>query len=119
MGCWAIINVVLGVIVLLLGVEIARTWGRALPPVEVAAGPRAPAAAPEKREKGKRAAEKAGTHADESPPALVAAITEKDLFDMSRQKPSEEARPMEQTPAVTGPPANVSIVGVRIFGKDR
>jgi len=120
MGRWAIINVVLGVIVGLLGLEIARTWGRALPPVEMAAGLRTPAAAPEKREKGKRAAaEKGGAHAEEAPPALVAAIAEKDLFDMSRQKPTEEVKGIEQTPAVTGPPANVTIVGVRIFGKDR
>ena len=121
MGRWAIINAVLGLIVLLLGVEIARTWGRALPPIEVAAGPRTPAAAPEKREKGgkRAAAEKAGAHVDEAPAALVTAIAEKDLFDMSRQKPMEEAKAVEQTPAVTGPPANVAIVGVRIFGKDR
>ena len=120
MGRWAIINVVLGVIVVLLALEITRTWGRALPPIEVAAGPRTPAAAPEKREKGKRAAgEKAGAHADEAPAALVAAIADKDLFDMSRQKPTEEAKGVEQAPAVTGPPANVTIVGVRIFGKDR
>src|SRR5439155_489288 len=83
-------------------------------------GPRTPAAAPEKREKGKRAAaDKAGAHADETPATLVAAIAEKDLFDMSRQKASEETRPADQPLAVTGPPANVTLVGVRIFGKDR
>ena len=120
MGRWAIINAVLGVIVMLLALEIARTWGRALPPVEVAAGPRTPAATPEKREKGKRAAaDKAGAHADETPATLVTAIAEKDLFDMSRQKASEETRGAEQPLAVTGPPANVTLVGVRIFGKDR
>ena len=119
MGRWAIINAVLAVIVLLLAVEIARTWGRTLPAVEVAPGPRAPAAAPEKHEKGKHGAEKAGAHAEEAPATLVAAIAEKDLFDISRQKATEEVKAVEQTPAVTGPPANVTIVGVRIFGKDR
>ncbi|TMA63792.1 MAG: hypothetical protein E6J68_11195 [Deltaproteobacteria bacterium] len=38
---------------------------------------------------------------------------------MSRQKASEETRPADQPLAVTGPPANVTLVGVRIFGKDR
>ena len=119
MGRWAIINAVLAVIVVLLAVEIAGTWARALPPVEVGPGPRAPAAAPEKHEKGKRGAEKSGAHADEAPATLVAAIADKDLFDVTRQKASEEVKGLEQTPAVTGPPANVTIVGVRIFGKDR
>src|SRR5439155_6538947 len=108
MGRWAIINAVLAVIVALLAVEIAGTWSSALPPVEVAPGPRAPAAAPEKHEKGKRGAEKSGAHADEAPATLVAAIADKDLFDISRQKTTEEVKALEQTPAGTGPPANVT-----------
>jgi len=39
---WAIINGLLAIMVMLLGLEIARTWGRALPAVEVVPRPAAP-----------------------------------------------------------------------------
>jgi hypothetical protein len=115
---WVILNVLLGLIVLLLAVEIVRTWARALPPVEVQ--PREPAAvAPHgKRDKNKRAgAEKGAQHGEQRPEAMIAAIADKDLFDPSRRPPSEEPRP--EPTRETGPPAGLTIVGVRIFGKDR
>jgi hypothetical protein len=114
---WAILNVLLGLIVMLLAVEIVRTWARALPPVEVQ--PREPvAAAPHpKRDKGKRGGEKGAQHADQRPEVMIATIAEKDLFDPSRHPPSEEAKP--EPVKETGPPAGLTIVGVRIFGKDR
>ena len=101
--------------VCLLGFQIVRTWARGLPRIEVpppAAAPPAPGAEP--REKGKRGVEKTGARGQQTPTALVAAIAEKDLFDMSRQKPTEEVKGIEQTPAVTGPPANVTIVGFNV-----
>lgn len=111
---WTIINVLLGLIVLLMAVEIARTWARTLLPVEVT--PRAAAASPEgeRRPKGKRGAAEA--RAELQPAVLVAAIAQKDLFDPSRQAATEAvAAPV---PRVTDPPPNVTVVGVRIFGKD-
>jgi hypothetical protein len=116
---WTIINVLLGLVVALLGMQIVRTWARSLPSVEVS--PRAPAAeappAPP-REKGRRGGgEKGAARALQQPPALVAAIAEKELFDPSRKPPTEEAK--VETPKTTGPPAGVTVVGVRIVGKDR
>jgi hypothetical protein len=114
---WAILNVLLGLIVMLLAVEIVRTWARALPPVEVQ--PREPAAAAPhpKRDKGKRGGEKGAQHAEQRPETMIATVTEKDLFDPSRRPPSEEPKP--EPTKETGPPAGLTIVGVRIFGKDR
>jgi hypothetical protein len=111
---WTIINVLLGLIVLLLGVEIARTWARALPPVEIVARAPAPPGEGEKRPKGKRGGP--DSRGEMPAPAMVVAIAQKDLFDPSRQAATEEiAAPV---PKVTEPPPNVTVTGVRIFGKD-
>ena len=121
MGRWAIINAVLGVIVLLLGIEIVRTWARSLPPVEVAAKPPTPtkpSATPEKGgSKGKRGTDKAA--AAQSPAVLVTAIVDRDLFDPSRSKPSEEAKAIVPVERKTEPPPGVTVVGIRIVGRDR
>jgi hypothetical protein len=117
---WAIINTLLGVIVALLTVEIVRTWARALPTFEVTPTAAAPdeAAAP-KRDKGKRGqGDKAAGRGDQGPAALVAVIAEKELFDPSRRPPTVEEAKVEVIKE-TGPPPGVTIVGVRIFGKDR
>ena len=119
---WAIVNTLLGIIVALLGFEIVRTWARGLPrgaPAESAASTvPAPPPAPEPHEKGKRGrGDKAGALAQQTPAMLVTAIADKDLFDPSRRPPSvEEAT---ATPPIIKPPDNVTVVGVRIFGKDR
>ncbi len=116
---WAIINTLLGALVLLLGLAIARTWARVLPPIEVTA--RAPAApAGGQHEKGKRGGDKAGARAQQQTPAmLVAAVADKDLFDPSRHPaPPEEMKQPEQVREV-GPPQGVTVVGMRIVGKDR
>ena len=119
---WAIVNTLLGIIVALLGFEIVRTWARGLPrgaPAESAASTvPAPPPAPEPHEKGKRGrGDKAGALAQQTPAMLVTAIADKDLFDPSRRPPSvEEAT---ATPPIVKPPDNVTMVGVRIFGKDR
>lgn len=112
-------NGVLGLIVLGLAVQIVRTWARALPPVEVAAGggkgPDVPVRGGEGGKKSKRnQAEKAA----QTPAALVTAIVDKDLLDPSRTKQSEEVK---ATPVVhvTEPPPGVTLAGIRIFGKDR
>jgi len=120
MGRWTIINGLLIVIVLLLGFEIMRTWARGLPPIEVPPAPAAPApAAAEPHEKGKRAAEKANARAQQTPATLVTAIVEKDLFDPSRHPPAPDEVKVEAAAPVTKPPDGVTVVGVRIFGKDR
>jgi len=117
---WAIVNTLLGIIVALVGFEIVRTWARGLPaaaPGESASA--APPPAPEPHEKGKRGrGDKAGTLAQQTPAMLVSAIAEKDLFDPSRRPPSVEETTAAVVP-VTKPPDNVSVVGVRILGKDR
>jgi hypothetical protein len=121
MGRWTIVNAVLGIMVALLGFEIARTWAQRLPPVEVpaSAGPPAAAAPAEPHEKGgKRGSDKNAARAPQTPATMVATITEKDLFDPSRRPPSPEEIKVEVAP-VTKPPDNVTVVGVRIFGKDR
>jgi hypothetical protein len=47
----------------------------------------------------------------------VTTIVDKDLFDPSRQKPTEEvkAAPVKEV----GPPPNLTLVGVRMIGRDR
>jgi len=122
---WAIVNTLLGIIVALMGFEIVHTWARGLPrgaPAESAASAAPappPAPAPEPHEKGKRGrGDKAGALAQQTPAMLVTAIAEKDLFDPSRRPPSVEDTTTAAVP-VTKPPDNVSVVGVRIFGKDR
>ena len=120
---WAIVNTLLGIIVALAGFEIVRTWARGLPrgaPAESAASTvPAPPPAPEPHEKGKRGrGDKAGALAQQTPAMLITAIAEKDLFDPSRRPPSVEDTTTAAVP-VTKPPDNVSVVGVRIFGKDR
>jgi len=118
---WAIVNTLLGIIVALVGFEIVHTWVRGLPrgaPTESAAST-APAPPPAPHEKGKRGrGDKAGTLAQQTPALLVAAIADKDLFDPSRRPPSVEDTTIAAVP-VTKPPDNVSVVGVRILGKDR
>ena len=119
---WVIVNTLLGLIVALVGFEIVRTWARGLPmgaPQESAASATpAPTPAPEPHEKGKRGrGDKGGALAQQTPDMLVAAIAEKDLFDPSRRPPSVEDATAAAAP-VTKPPDNVTVVGVRIFGKD-
>ena len=119
MGRWPIVNALLAIMVALLGFQIVRTWARGLPPVEAApSAPPPPDAAPP-HEKGKRGAgDKAAARGQQTPPMLVAAIVEKDLFDPSRRAPSPEETKVDTTP-ITKPPDNVVVVGVRILGKDR
>jgi hypothetical protein len=123
MGRWAILNGILVLIVLLLGLQIARTWGRKLPPVEVATRQSEPSARTEAKGDpkggGGRRAGKRGTpeRTDQQPAVLVSTIVNKDLFDPSRQKPTEEvkAAPVKEV----GPPPNLTLVGVRMIGRDR
>jgi hypothetical protein len=115
---WVILNVVLGLIVLGLGVQIVRTWARTLPPVEARAPGKVsdgPARTGEGGKRGKRAQADKST---QTPTALVTAIVNKDLFDPSRTKPSETVQ-VVATPHVTEPPPGISLVGVRLFGRDR
>jgi len=118
---WAIVNTLLGLMVALLAFEITRTWARGLVPV--ATPPSAQAPPPpdlEPHEKGKHGgADKGGARGPQTPAVLVAAIAEKDLFDPSRRPPAPDEVKVEVAPPVTKPPDGVTVVGVRIFGKDR
>jgi hypothetical protein len=113
---WLILNVVLGVIVLGLGVQIVRTWARALPPVEPRAAGKL-ADVPSRGEGGKRSKRAQADRAPQTPATMVAVIVNKDLFDPSRTRPSEETK--VQTVAHEPPPPGISLVGVRAVGKDR
>ena len=125
MGRWAILNGVLVVIALLLGLEIARTWGRSLPPVEIGARPADPPTKGDGAGDGKAGEGKGGNgrrgskRVNEKPPAvqpatLVTTIVDKDLFDPSRQKATEEVKapPPKEAP----PPPGLTVVGIRIMG---
>jgi hypothetical protein len=115
---WAIINVLLGLIVALLAIQIVSTWARSLPPLEERAR-QPPPAAPEPREKGgRRSADKAPL----SPEAQVTAINEKDLFDPSRRPAPEEGSAQAaaaQEAAPIPPPSGVAVVGIRLLQGER
>jgi hypothetical protein len=120
---WTILNVLLGVIVALLGIEIVRTWARTVPAVDLTPRQPAPAREAEKQPphgKGKRGAnDKTAAHVEQSPAAMVAAVADKDLFDPSRRGPSEDAAGGGPVVHETGPPPGVTVVGIRILGRDR
>ena len=93
MGRWAIVNSVLGVIVLLLGLQIFFTWRRTLPGVEATsavgdAGAPAEGKPEGKGGSGRRGGKRAAADKAEQPTVLVTTIVNKDLFDASRQKPT-------------------------------
>lgn len=119
----AFINGLLGVILVVLGLGIWSTWARQLPPEPVVTRAPAPKPTPESHGgKGKRGGQdkNAAAAAAVSPAAMVTAVVEKDLFDPSRQKQAEDVVKQQQVIAkVTEPPAGVSVVGLRVFGKDR
>jgi hypothetical protein len=123
MGRWGILNGVLGVIVILLGFQIALTWRRTLPPVEIAARGTDPGVKDQDKPDGKtgggRRGGKRGANekVEQQPTVLVTTIVNKDLFDPSRQKPSEDAK--APPPKDVGPPPNLTLVGVRMIGRDR
>ena len=121
---WAIVNTLVVLFVILVGFEIARTWARGLSTerhVKADANPggETAAAVAGPHERGKRGrGDKGGALAQQATTVLVTAIAEKDLFDPSRRPPSVEESSTATAP-VTKPPDNVTVVGVRIFGKDR
>jgi hypothetical protein len=120
---WAIINAVLGVLLLLLAWELVRTWGRTLPPppVDPASRAAAPEGEPQAAREKRRGADRGGNRTAQQPETLVAAIAEKDLFDPSRKPaPPEEAKDGNpEAPKPIEPPQGVTVTGVRIVGKDR
>jgi hypothetical protein len=121
MGRWAIINAILAVLVVLLAAEIARTWTRRLPVVDVAARPPVAPVPPEKHDARKHGAEKSGGGGDQAPAALVTAIVDKDLFDPSRQKPPDDAKAAAAAAVErkVDPPPGVTLVGISIVGGER
>jgi hypothetical protein len=115
---WVMLNGVLAVIVLGLGVQIVRTWARTLPPVEVRAPSKAADGPARTGEGGKRGKRGQAEKSTQTPTALVTAIVNKDLFDPSRTKPSETVQAVAAQ-HITEPPPGISLVGVRLFGRDR
>src|SRR5262249_32677921 len=122
MGCWAIINGHRGVMVAGFVFGLIGTWTRRLPPIEVSDPAPDPASPPPGKAlgsgKGKRG-EKGGAKGDLSPQALVTAIVEHDLFDLTRAKPADDAKAIALVPKETNPPPNTSLVGVSIVGTER
>jgi hypothetical protein len=108
-GRWTVVNGLLLAIVALLGVQIARTWMRAVPPLRV------PSGVAEERSrrdaKGKPAVVPRGEQTSE----MVATITNLDLFDQSRQAlGTATAAAVVEVP----PPTGIELVGVRLLGGD-
>jgi hypothetical protein len=112
---WMILNGVLVVVVLGLTFQIVRTWARTLPPV--AAPSARPGEVAHGGEAGKRGKRAAAEKAAQSPALLVAVIVDRDLFDPSRQKMTEEQK--VQTVQHEPPPTGITLAGVRICGADR
>ena len=116
---WVILNGLLAVIVLGLGVQIVRTWARTLPPIAPRGAGKMTEAPPRGGgEGGKRSKRAQAEKAPQTPAALVTAIVTKDLFDPSRTKASEELKAQAVIHETT-PPPGISLVGVRMFGRDR
>jgi hypothetical protein len=116
---WAIINVLLGVIVVLLAIQIVSTWARALPKLEERS--RQPPPAPEPREKGRRASDKGGPRTPATPDVLVSSIGDKDLFDPTRRAAPEDGGPQttQQEAAPLPPPSGIAVVGIRLLHGER
>jgi len=107
-GRWTVLNGVLLAVVLLLGVQIARTWMRAVPPMrtpvpDTAEGPR--------RDPRKRTV----TERNEQTEEIVALITTQDLFDASRQAVGSGPATVAEIP----PPTGIELVGIRLLGGDQ
>lgn len=107
-GRWTVLNGVLLAVVVLLGVQIARTWMRAVPPVRALA-PEATDGA--RREPKKRPAAERTEQTDQ----VVALITSQDLFDASRQALGSGPAVVAELP----PPTGIELVGIRLLGGDQ
>jgi hypothetical protein len=115
---WVILNGILAVIVLGLAVQIVRTWMRTLPPIEARQAAKGGDAPPRSGEGGKRGKRGQGDKAPATPTALVNLIVDKDLFDPSRTRQTEEAK-AQAVMHETTPPPGITLVGVRSVGGDR
>jgi len=109
-GRWTVLNGVLLVLAVLLGVQIARTWIRTVPPVRV------PAPAADSQGQRREVKAKPGTPREPTDD-MVAVIASMDLFDMSRQ-------PAGTTTAATvvtevPPPTGIELIGIRLLGRDQ
>lgn len=110
-GRWTVVNAILVVVILALGGQIARTWMRTLPPTRVEGAGEGGEADGRRGERAKRA--RAG-----DPRTVVAAITEKDLFDPTRSGTAGEAATAASAPVEPPPPPGIVVVGVRLIGPD-
>jgi hypothetical protein len=105
-----VLNVVLGLFVVLLGVQVTRTWMRTVPAMRV---PVAAPGEPAKRREPRSKAAGRGENGEEQ----VALITSMDLFDSSRQA---VGLAVESTVAVEmPPPTGIEVVGIRLLAGDQ
>ena len=109
-GRWTVINLVLVAIVVLLGVQIGRTWMRALPALRA---PAAGAGDPPARRDTK--AKPPPGHAEKANED-VALITSMDLFDVSRQAVGAAG---PAAPVEVPPPTGIDVVGIRLIAGDQ
>jgi hypothetical protein len=107
-GRWTVLNGVLLAVVLLLGVQIARTWMRTVPPMRTP--PPEQAEAPRREVKKRTVAERT-----EQTDEMVALITNQDLFDASRQAIGSGPVAVAEVP----PPTGIELVGIRLLGGDQ
>jgi hypothetical protein len=107
-GRWTVLNGVLLAVVLLLGVQIARTWMRTVPPMRT---PPPEQAETPRRETKKRVVAERTERTDE----MVALITNQDLFDASRQAIGSGPLTVAEVP----PPTGIELVGIRLLGGDQ
>jgi len=107
-GRWTVLNGVLLAVVLLLGVQIARTWMRTVPPMRT---PAPDTAEVPRRDGKKRTVTERGEQMDQ----MVALITSQDLFDASRQAIGSGAVSVTEVP----PPTGIELVGIRLLGGDQ
>jgi hypothetical protein len=110
-GRWTVVNGILVVVILALGIQIARTWMRTLPATRI----EAPGA--EGDADGRRPARRTKPAQNDDASAVVAAITAKDLFDPSRSG-TAAGTVADAQPATPPPPPGVIVVGVRMVGPD-
>lgn len=116
---WVILNGLLAVIVLGLTVQIVRTWMRTLPPIEARQASKGGDAPAHSGEGGKRGKRGQNDKAPPTPVALVNVIADKDLFDPSRTRQTDEAKATQAVVHIVDPPPGITLVGVRSLGDDR
>jgi hypothetical protein len=111
-GRWTVLNGVLVAIVVLLGLQITRTWMRTVPPLRVPVAAGAGELAARRDPKVKAPLARDGKTEED-----VVLITSMDLFDQSRQ-PVGAAGSTAPAPVEVPPPTGIDVVGIRLLSGD-